>query len=181
MTFDFQSWHLAEQQIIMERLFFVPTLPVAAGPHQGLARSSVSRGVRGISLGKLGRCERNSSSTQGSSLLNTGTCSLIDFQVIFIDFPSLKQGFYMNKYTVSHKLEQMRTPLLLPAVSMLWVLSGKDLHSLSLLVRLSDPHSSPNDSACQLWSLSGKTVFASGHHYPSEPSSTADAHYGRKS
>lgn len=72
---------------------------------------------------------------------------------------------------------------LFPAVPMLWAIRRKDLHFLSVyvFVRLSNPHSSLRDSACQLWSLSEKTVFASGHHYPPELSSTADANYRKKS
>lgn len=99
----------------------------------------------------------------------------------------LQAQIYCTSYALADENTSLRTleaeAGLFPAVSMLWAIRRKDLHFLSVyvFVRLSNPHSSLRDSACQLWSLSEKTVFASGHHYPPELSSTADANYRKKS
>lgn len=189
MTFGFQSWHLAEQEIIMERPFYSllcqwRSVLIRVRVYHQSAEAFVAFHRWN---GEFSQCDCSTAavSRDADTLIILHSDLLINsLSVNFHGISSNTNILYENTWLRTELWK--RKPgysLLLPAVSMLWFMLVQDLHfwSAAVLVRLSNPRSSLRDSACQLRSLSEKTAFAGGHRYPSELSSTADTNYRKKS
>lgn len=89
MTFNLQSWHLAEQEIIMEHLFYSLACQwrsalIRVLPHHQSAEAFVAFQRWNA---RFSQCDWAGIQTQFSSFFYTLTCSLIHFQLIFMDFP----------------------------------------------------------------------------------------------